>query len=309
MNTEPDPEPTTRRPQGAPTYIDLQNNRYNWQRFLKDEDEIVTTDHNVLTLKIAWVIDLMVLFIERAILRSQRYSPFRFQYAEHIVVDSGYQKTAHRVPNIDFSKFQSYVYLVTCNHGTDEPTGIIFVEDNVVEVFMPFKQFKDNVKRVASNIQQTHGAARIVTYNTDNNGNNGWTIYFLLLRLQYPMISTDHILRSSNRDALDKQVNLSFIRIAKLILNCLEKHSDASAKNSRQQLLNMSLTKDQRPLMARFFGSCKMQNKDFDWLTDLEPNNQHLTTKWDPKYLEMKKWVNFVPVEDATDPIYHFVKS
>jgi hypothetical protein len=308
----------------------------NWNRFFRPVTMQLV--NSISQEMIAWVMDLMLNFIQDVILKSYKgFKETNFKYVLHVYSKTGQPlRLDSRVdPDTQYERYAAFAFLVTIEqYSGSQPTGVIFVEDNNIDVFMPFpdamkydpsimlqvENALNVIRRDWSHLNRKAIVKRVFKFPDNFTQSNLWTPYFILLRLKYPFsVIQDIFLNQTLHGRLQEKAFYSYFWMSKLISNCVKQAAEggdrgASGTNGAYEMyfssrskLGLSVDGTRLSQLRKMFAKCKLSesNNHMGWINDLLPVDVTSTSgKW-PSDVD-SKWKNFIPVVGATNAVYRF---
>lgn len=278
----------------------------------------------------SWVIDIMVLFIERSILRNFKgLEPERFKYVAEVVIerDNPPIYTSRSITKT-VRDYAAYVVTMTfLQSNRDGAVGLLFFEDEYVDVFIPFPQavfidkgMQESAKTVINHVSKHYLGNkpikfRQVLFSNSFNASNIWNVYYLLLRLQLPFDDVQKLfLDESIHVLIAERAFYSYKYIGQMIGGCVkyiaDKDNDTAAKAAFTRFLGpdsrepMTLNKERLLYLVKFFVRCKIEQQDFEFLHDLVPIKFRVATSWPADV--SPEWHRFRPITISTNPLFYF---
>jgi len=307
-----------------------------WARFFQP----VTMDMvgSISTEMIAWVIDIMVIFIQDVLLRSYGgFSETNFKYVLHLMGYPGQPlKLEARTPaDTQYERYAAFVFLITFKQASGaEPTGIIYIEDNNIDVFVPFpdsmksdptikQQINEAISIISRDWAHLHHkriVTRVFSFPSNFVQSNLWVPYFLLMRLVYPFATVQELfLKEDLHHRLQEKAFFSYFWMGKLISHCVyeaKKRGFPSASGSNgaydqyfspKSKAKLIITDYGRTQLRKMFLTCKLAGDmgQIKWLNDLKPIDATDANENWPDDIH-KKWKKFIPVPNASKAQYYF---
>jgi hypothetical protein len=289
-----------------------------------------------------WIIDLMVLFIEKTLLRAfKRFSPASFKYVMDVTYEPGQPiQLKHRYnPDVSFEDYASYAFVMTfVQSNKTEAVGLLYFEENDVEIFFPFphamksnsfmkSQIEEVITYISRNwahLKQRKLQPRWFRFQDSFPDSNIWVPYYLLLRQTESFQDTQKLFLSGNtvQYRLNEKCFFTYKRLGKFISECV--HAAAKRGNvvaagkdgaynrffSHQSKIPFTMDEARLVHMHEFFALCELASDDVNYaLNDLQPLKNLVTNQQWPEFTNEEdklKWKRFIPVKTAVSVVMYF---
>jgi len=311
-----------------------------WRRFFQpttmESVAIITSE------LYGWIIDLMVLFIEKTLLRVfGQFSPASFKYVMDFTVVPGQKLQTKRryVKGTEFTEYAAYVFLMTfVQSDNTEAVGLLYFEENDIEVFFPFPHAfaaDSGIKRSIEEIITF--VSRNWTHAQDRNmrirwfeflpafpDSNVWIPYYLLLRQteSLPDVQKLFLDGAEMQLKLNEKSFFTYKRLGKLISRCVQfaaKQGNTAAMGERGAYQMFFSNQSKSPVtmddgrldhMHEFFALCDLPPEDVNAaLNDIQPLRQLPASQDWPEFKsesDREKWERFVPSKRAVTMTVYF---
>jgi hypothetical protein len=294
---------------------------------------------------VGWLIDVMILFIEKTVLRSfKEFSPTNFKYVEDITIHLKNNKTKifprYQFSHTNFRNYMSYVFSVSFVQASNnaEAVCLLHITENSINIFFPFPHAKPKInyngtiQSILRNIKNRH--PEIFQANTQQQrwfnfapnfaDSNIWVVYYLLLVQTKSITEIEQLFRQTPPKLLQDTAFQTYYRIGQLISKCAEKAALKQQKyfagpqgifnlffaaTSKFPLTDMkgSLQKGRLQIINELFERCSPSNTTlFITFTSLIPKSKNVTVSWGPEKDIPPKWKRFVPVNSAKTMTVYF---
>lgn len=240
------------------------------------KDQSFTSEHN------AWIVDLLVLFIQRTLLReAPTFEPQTFIYLRNV----GFSPKTQRVlqlprqpPYSNPNTFGAQVYLLTFLHsGNRAHNGVLWLTDTHAELFLPWADDEEEGINLGWFLKKKQ---EVYTYQLSENwrSSNIWIPYFLLLRSLSSRENTQALLGTAQLQLdLQKHAESAWRSLTHNISICVEDQKDNLLKaKSIAELIGLEATKSFRlnnqiiDNAGATFLQCHVS--DWSWLLRLVPD-------------------------------------
>lgn len=303
----------------------------DWKRFLVKDYTNQLVSYISLEM-IAWVIDLMLQFIQDVVLKNYvGFTDHSLQYVMRV--------TTHEFRQTEFTFLKGIlnvnipsVVLLTMKAGENEPSGIILVDGDQAEVFYPFPdslsqdktqqgKIDDVIAGIATKFNRKLNK-RLFQFAPGFAQSNLWNIYYVMLRLRYKFDTVQQMFMDPTitHDKRNEKAFFCYFLIGQLISRCMKQAADNKVPVvtgdhgiyrmyfSKQNKAELRVDDKMRAELVKVFPVCKLKKEDLEWIGDLvAPRVGAVNAAW-PKDID-KQWDNFVPVDNARAPEVNFAKE
>jgi len=298
-------------------------------------------------LKVSWVVALLTEFIQYSILRSyKKTSPMRFKLVANLSVteesnsNEAILQQLQGLQKFPYEPLSAFVFLFTfVDRGGNEAVITLFVEDDKIEVFVPFPAawagsplMRDIVCRTVKILAKDWMKIRIDTrkgcdsigsilvYKTPKNfpDSNVWNLQFLLMRMQLSATDVQAVLAepSTIGDLHDRAI-FAFQHVGKLMSKCIFKvaqKGDRVAQEAYEMYFSdtarkaSSLDPIKYQQLIKIFKACQLNDQENfkifnpDSLLSVSPS-----VAWSEAEATSEQWSRFAQVPGSVDPWFIFV--
>lgn len=324
-------KPNNKAPRAPRVGGSLGTRGVDWKRFLtKDYTNQLVSFISVEM--IAWVIDLMLQFIQDVVLKNYvGFTDHSLQYVMRVTVHEFRQTEFTFLKGILNVNVPSVV-LFTMKAGETEPSGVILVDGDQAEVFYPFPyslsqdvnqqgKIDDVIAGIAPKFNRKL-TKRMFEFAPGFAQSNLWNIYYVMLRLRYKFDTVQQMFKDPaiTHDKRNEKAFFSYFFIGHLISRCMKQAADNNVPVvagdhgiyrmyfSKQNKGELRLDDKMRAELVKVFQGCKLKKEDLEWIGDLvAPRVGAVNAVW-PKDID-KQWDNFVPVDNARAAEVNFSKE
>lgn len=257
-----------------------------------------------------WIIDLMICFLERALLRAEKsMGVYRSKYVAHFtVLEKNFKKrdsfeVFHRyLGYYDYLLYQNFMFQITFTQGNIDRVCTLIMQkghglsDNLY-VFFPFPDYYnahleindvmiDIINHITREWLNTHNR-KVHVYPTFKfpsqlKGSNVYSIYFLILMQKYSYNSISHLFQDMDTLLLTRAKALSIYKIlGQLMSYCIRTiaaQGDHNAKHAYDVYMGKHATTplpmnlDNFNLLRKWFAECAFQKESqVNWLNNILP--------------------------------------
>lgn len=263
--------------------------------------------------QIGWIVDMMMLFISRTLIRFHpKLSPQLLSYTHDFTIsirDNSVQPPQPRgVPTSINPSFRCF--LIT--FAATEIVALIWQEKDVLEVFFPFPELHTNVeyKTAIDNVltillkqwlKISKPIIKTFQFNKNFIKSNIWIMYYACLRLTLTFDTIQKLfLNVQLKTELENNALTVYHNLGFNILQCVVP----------KQLINpnvpTSINFQNMLLLGEAFTTCQLNPFNFEWFDKIEPLDMiESSTVW-PKDTD-PKWLRFIPTIDAIEPVFFFI--
>ena len=280
----------------------------NWFDFFNDQADVKLEHHQV-----GWMIDLMICFVERALLKTDpSFGLTTLKYVANIIVHqedfkkkNSFQFFPRYVGSYEYALFQNFIFQVTFVDKAVERVCIVLIQKSRTSliddlyVFFPFSSYYnkhpdvDNVMNdILTYIRQEWNAANrrsILVHDHFNfpptlESSNIYSIYFVCLMQKYSFESIRMFFQNTDILLLTRQKAISIYKnIGVLISQCVQgvsKGNPEAAKAyieymSKDSKKSLSMNTANFNLLRKWFVQCNLiQSSFFDDLIPQVPSER-----------------------------------